>query len=395
MLPGFIGRVPVYDRALNLFAYELRPCSFPYQDEEQLGTFLKQIWKTLRLERLTGEKTGLIQLPVSLLRKLPTLPWPKEKLIIYLPQETLSFLTLDDLNRLVAQGYLIALSSEHYDPQLAKDLNFATIWALEASALEADTKPNAEDLHARGIKLLVRHVETKAQYDAAFKSGFDYFQGRYFECPRLIHGTHLPANRLAILHLIARLYDPQITIEEIESLIRQDITLSYKLLRLINAAFYGLPKKIDSLKRAVVFLGLNRIKHWATVILVNSIDYRPRELLITALIRARTCEAIALQLNRRDGEQCYIAGLFSLLDAIMDAPMEEILRHLNLVDEINQALLYRGGPLGPILQTTLSLEYGLCHKLPLAELNLETTLKDYLEAIDQAEKVRRQLQIES
>ncbi len=393
MIPGFIGRVPVYDRALNLFAYELRPCSFPCQDDAQLEAFLKRIWGTLRLDRLTGGQAGLIRLPAPLLRELPTLPWPREKLIVHLPQETLSRLTSEDLNQLVGRSYLIAISSERYDPQLAQDLEFATIWALEASAPLVEIKPHIENLHARGIKLLVRHVETRMQYDAAFEAGFDYFQGRYFECPRLIHGTHLPANRLAVLHLIARLHDPQITIEEIETLISQDMTLSYKLLRLINAAFYGLPKKVDSLRRAVVFLGLTRVKHWATVILVNSIDYKPRELLITALIRACTCEAIALQLKRSDAEQCYIAGLFSLLDAIMDAPMEEILRHVNLVDEINQALLYGSGPLGPVLQTTLSLEYGLCHKLALAELDLETTLRAYLAAIDQAEAVRRQLQM--
>ncbi|MCX8048991.1 MAG: HDOD domain-containing protein [Methylohalobius sp.] len=395
MMPGFIGRTPVYDRAFNLFAYELHPCSLPCQDEAQPERFFKQIWQTLRLERLTGGQPGLIRLPLALLPELPSLPWPKEKLIVYLPQETLTLLTSEQVNRLASQGWLIAISSDHYDSQLAKDLEFAYIWALRAGAPLAAIQTELAALQAKGVKLLVREVETRDQYEAAFAAGFDYFQGRYFEFPRLIHGTHLPANRLAMLHLIARLYDPKVTIEEIEDLIRQDMTLSYKLLRLINAAFYGLPKKVDSLRRAVIFLGLNRIKHWAMVVVVNAIDYKPQELLITALVRAQTCEAIANQLGRSDAEPCYIAGLFSLLDAIMDAPMEEILKHLNLIDEINQALLYGGGPIGQVLQTTLSLEHGLCHKLPLAGLNLEATLTAYLDAIDQAEAIRRQLQVQS
>ncbi|GAB6068147.1 HDOD domain-containing protein [Methylothermus subterraneus] len=394
MIPGFIGRVPVYDRALNLFAYELRPCSLPSQDEARLETFLAQIWQTLRLERLTGGKAGLIQLPVSLLRQLPNRPWSSTKLILYLPQEALSCLASQDLNHLAKQHYLIAIGSQSYDSALAQDLECAKIWALPADSAPA-IESHVHDLHARGIQLLARNIETRHQYDAACAAGFDYFQGRYFERPRLIHGTHLPANRLALLKLIARLYDPDATIEEIEAIIGQDMTLSYKLLRLINAAFYGLPKKVDSLRRAVVFLGLNRIKHWAAVILVNAIDYRPRELLITALVRALTCEAIAHQLGHSDVEPCYIAGLFSLLDAIMDAPMEEILRHINLLDEINQALLYGSGPLGPVLQTALSLEYGLCHKLPLTGLDLESLLKAYLDAVDQAEAVRHQLQMQA
>jgi EAL and modified HD-GYP domain-containing signal transduction protein len=392
MTLGFIGRAPVYDRSLNVFAYELLPCSFPSQNEKQLQAFLRQIWQTLRLERLTAEHRGLIQLPVSLLRDLPALSWPREKLILYLPQEALERLNSKDLHSLSAQNYLLAIGSRHFDPQLAQDLEFAKIWAFEAKDSLAEIKPHVDSLHSRGIKLLARQIENRAQYEAACEAGFDYFHGRYFQCPRLIHGTHLPANRLATLHLLARLYDPKVTLEEIESLISHEVTLSYKLLRLINAAFYGLPKKVDSLKRAVVFLGLNRIKHWAAVILVNAIDYQPRELLITALVRALTCQAIAKQLGRGDAEQCYLVGLFSLLDAIMDAPMEEILRHLNLIDEIHQALLYGTGPLGPILKTALSLEYGLCHKLPMEGLDLEALLKAYLEAIDQAEQVRHQLQ---
>ncbi len=392
MALGFIGRTPIYDRSLNVFAYELLPCSFPSQDEKQLKAFLKQIWQTLRLERLTAEHISLIRLPVSLLRELPALPWPHAKLILYLPREVLDSLSPKDLHHLSAQNYLLAIGSRYFDPQLAQDLEFAKIWALEARDSLAEIKPYVDSLHARGIKLLARQIETRAQHDAAWEAGFDYFHGRYFQYPRLIHGTHLPANRLATLHLLARLHDPKVTLEEIESLISQEVTLSYKLLRLINAAFYGLPKKVDSLKRAVVFLGLNRIKHWATVILVNAIDYRPRELLITALVRALTCQAIAKQLGRSDAEQCYLVGLFSLLDAIMDAPMAEILRHLNLVDEINQALLYGVGPLGPILKTTLSLEYGLCHQLPIEGLDLEAAFKVYLEAIEQAERIRHQLQ---
>ncbi|WP_022948327.1 EAL and HDOD domain-containing protein [Methylohalobius crimeensis] len=389
MIYRFIGRVPVYDRALNLFAYELRPCSIPSQEEATAET--RHIWETLRLESLTGGQTGLINMPAPWVKDLSSLPWPREKLILHLSQEALYQLSADDVNRLTAQGYLIAVGSERYDSKLAQDLQFAKFWALDVDTRLTEVKPELASLHARGVQLLARQINTKAQYETALEAGFDYFQGRYFEQPRLIHGTQLPANRIAILHLIARLQDPDVSIEEIEDLVSQDITLSYKLLRLINASFYGLPKRVDSLRRAVVFLGLTRIKHWATVILVNAIDYHPQELLITALVRARICEEIARQQGQANPEEYYIMGLFSLLDAIMDAPMQEILRHLNLADAINQALLYGSPPFGPILQTALSLEHGLCHKLPLTNLDLEATLHAYLEAIDWVEEIRPQI----
>ncbi len=392
MTQGFLSRVPVYDRALNLFAYELRPCSLPGDDEGQLENFLQEFWQNHRLEKLTGGRQGLIRLPLPLLRHLPELPGPQSRLILNLPQNAFFQLGPNELQRFHDQGYLLAISCERFDPQLIGQIKFVKLLAFEAEADLTEIVPHVRNIHVHGLQLLLRHIETRAQFDEAFDAGFDYFQGRYFECPRLIHGTHIPANRLAVLRLIARLGDPDITIEEAETLIRQDVTLSYKVLRLINSAFYSLPRKIDSISRAVVLLGLERIKHWAIVILVNAIDYKPRELLITALVRAHTCERIARLSQRDDAEQCYIAGLFSLLDAIMDAPMAEILRHLNLSDEINEALLYGAGPIGPVLQTVLCLEQGLCHKMPLRDLDLASTLDAYLEAIDTAEAVRRQLE---
>ncbi len=391
MIQGFLSRVPVYDRALNLFAYELRPCSLP-DGESQLETFLQEFWQSHRLEKLTGGRRGLIPLSPSLLGHLPQSSGPQDRLILNISQAAFSQISRDELQRLHDQGYLLAVNCDKFDQKLIEQAEFVKLLAFEARADVAEITPHIRHIHARGLQLLLRHVETRAQFDNAFDTGFDYFQGRYFECPRLIHGTHIPANRLAVLNLIARLEDPDITIEEAENLIRQDVTLSYKVLRLINSAFYCLPRKIDSISRAVVLLGLERIKHWAIVILVNAIDYKPRELLITALVRAHTCERIAELSHRSDAEQCYIAGLFSLLDAIMDAPMTEILQRLNLADEITEALLYGAGPIGPVLQTVLCLERGLCHKIPLRDLDLASTLEAYLEAIETAEAVRRQLE---
>ncbi len=392
MIQGFIGRSPVYNRELGLFAYQLLPCSLPEDETDTVRSFIQQMWEKMRLEQLTGGQTGLISLPDPLLETLPDLPLAKDKLIVNLSRHALTEITAERLKSLSNQGYLIAISTDDYDPTLMKTLDFASIWTLDAGESVAKIQPHIGGIHKKGFKLLVRQIETHDQYNAAFEAHFDYFQGRYFERPRLVHGTHMPANRLGIVQLIARLQDPDITLDEVEALVSRDISLSYKLLRLINAAFYGMPKKVDSIRRAVVFFGLNRIKHWATVLVVNAIDYKPRELMITALVRARTCEHIALQLGLHEVEQCYICGLFSLLDAIMDAPMQEILQHLSLTDDINEALLYGGGPIGPVLQSTLSLEQGICHRLPLPQLDLDDALQAYLDAIEWAERTRVQLQ---
>ena len=393
MIQGFIGRSPVYDRRLELFAYQLHPCS-PSQERgnEIMLQLLQQTWEKTRLAQLTGGKTGFISLPGTLLENLSDLSLPQDRLIVCASWQALNEPAINSIKALAGKGYLIAIDFEHYDPDWADQLDFIQICSVGSIDTVREIQPHIGPLHDRGLKLLFHHVESQDQYDTAFDAGFDYFQGHFFERPRLIHGTHIPANKMAILQLIARLQDPDITIDEVEKLISYDITLSYKILRLINAAFYGLPKKVDSIQRAVVFFGLNRIKQWATVIAFNAIDYKPKELMITALVRAKTCETIARQLGRSDHEQCYLSGLFSLLDAIMDAPMQQILQHLSLTDDINEALLYGGGPIGQVLQSSLNLEQGICHRLPLPQLDLANAMQAYLEAIEWAEKVRALLE---
>lgn len=392
MSESFIGRVPVYDRSLELFAYELRPCSMDFGDQGNRQALLKKTWEGIRLEQITGGKQGLLTLPVALLETVSELPWPKNQLILNLSAKDLEGISPELPGELARQGHILAIAGNHYNAQLAASLGFAKIWSLNAEEDFQGLIPFFPQIHQQGLNLLARNIETRQQYDELLEAGCDYFQGRFFERPRLIHGTQIPANRLATLQLIARIEDPEVSIEEIESLVSQDITLSYKLLRLINAAFFGLPSKVDSIRRAVVFLGLQRVKHWATVLLVNAIEYKPRELLITAVVRARTCEQLAKQLKRTDGEQCYIAGLFSVLDAIMDAPMEEILKHLKLIREIHDALLYGAGPIGEILHSAIALEHGLCNKIPYRDLDLQNVMTAYLDTIAWSEEVRKQLQ---
>jgi EAL and modified HD-GYP domain-containing signal transduction protein len=161
---------------------------------------------------------------------------------------------------------------------------------------------------------------------------------------------------------------------------------------LVNSAFFGVTKRVDSIRRAVTFLGLQRVKNWASVILVNSVDYRPRELLITAMVRARACELSAEQLKRPNTERYYIAGLFSLLDAIMDVPIGNILRHLNLDDSINEALLRGSGPIGEVLRAVIAFERAEPGEIHGCQLEPGVPARVYLESIRWATEARRILE---
>ena len=258
---------------------------------------------------------------------------------------------------------------------------------MDANGVYSDLTDHVSDLHEAGFRLLAKNIETSDQYILFKELGFDYFEGEYFERPKSIGGTVIPANRIAVLDLVAKLQDPDIRIEEVEEIVTQDVTLSYKLLRLINAAFFGVPQRVDSVRRAVVFFGLERLKNWASVILFNSIEYKPRELLVTALVRARTCELLAEHMRLEDPGSYFVAGMFSTLDAIMDAPMPQILDRLQLINEIRDALLEGSGPIGELLTSILAVESGTYFESTLKFLKEGIAMQAYMQAIAWASEV--------
>jgi EAL and modified HD-GYP domain-containing signal transduction protein len=319
--------------------------------------------------------------------------WPKEKVVLAVPAPAMADLAAQHaVSHLAEVGYTIALHNPSRDlKELRRDADFVSICALDADSASAFKFPAASGGSPRPL-LLVREVETEQQHDHFRRLGFHYFEGAFFERPKRIHGCEILADRLAVLQLIARLQDVHVEIDEVEDLVSRDLTLSYKLLRLLNAAYFGMPKRVDSIRRGVIFFGLQRIKNWATVILVNSVDFRPRELLTTALVRARTCELLAQDLGREPVEPYYVAGLFSLLDAIMDAPMAQILERLSLTEPITTALLKGTGAVGEVLRTVLLFERGAVAGAPcrnFSESHVPT--QAYLQAIRWASETTRRI----
>jgi EAL and modified HD-GYP domain-containing signal transduction protein len=184
--------------------------------------------------------------------------------------------------------------------------------------------------------------------------GFDLFQGYFFCKPERMEAASVAPNRLTMLQLVAALQTPKVEIRELERLVTRDIALSYRLLRYINSAFFGLRRQVDSISRALVLLGTDNVKRWATLSIFAGVDEKPRELIETALVRARFCELA----GEGNTDQLFTLGLFSVVDALMDAPMETVLTSIPFPDEMRDALIAHAGPKGELLQTALSFERG-------------------------------------
>lgn len=173
----------------------------------------------------------------------------------------------------------------------------------------------------------------------------------------MLKGHALKPSRITLLKILMMLEDPSCKVSVLEELITQDVTLSYKILRFVNSSFYGVRKRISSVKQAVVSLGLKTIRDWFIIISLTNIDDKPRELIFLILQRARIMQMLSSRFGL-SADTCFTTGLFSSLDAIMDQPMEVLLEALPLCNDISKALLLREGKLGDLLSLVIHYEKG-------------------------------------
>ena len=187
--------------------------------------------------------------------------------------------------------------------------------------------------------------------------GCDFFQGFFYQAPELLHERRIELRAGSILQVISALQNTDLQFDELEPLIAHDLPLSLRLLRYINSAFFGLRHEVTSVRQALVLLGIENVRQWATLTVMGSIEGKTPELTSTALIRARFCE-LAGSTSGLDGSALFTIGMFSLIDALLDVSLEEVTAELPFPNEMRVALLRHAGPMGRILDAATALEGG-------------------------------------
>ncbi|MGZ4187982.1 MAG: EAL and HDOD domain-containing protein, partial [Solirubrobacteraceae bacterium] len=216
---------------------------------------------------------------------------------------------------------------------------------------------HAARLKPHGVRLLAEKVETQEDYAFCAELGCELFQGYFFCRPELLRDREIVASRLSLLEVIAALQDPGVDFSQLERLISRDVSLSLRLLRYINSAFFGLRMEVSSIGQALALLGVQNLRRWATLSVFASIDDKPPELTVTALIRGRFCELAGEHLSTVQGE-LFTLGMFSVIDALMDSEIEEVLASIPFPGDMRQALIAHVGDKGVLLECLLALEAG-------------------------------------
>jgi EAL and modified HD-GYP domain-containing signal transduction protein len=176
----------------------------------------------------------------------------------------------------------------------------------------------------------------------------------------MFSGKRIPEYKINYLLFLQQINRPSIDFNELEKVVRREVSLSVKLLRYLNSAAMGLRSRVRSIKHAVVLLGERPLKKWASLVAVGSLgDDKPNELVRTCLVRARFCEMLGEVSGLRERQlDLFMVGLLSTVDALMDRPMEEVLQELQVAKDIERALLSMEPPLGTVYALALAYERG-------------------------------------
>lgn len=255
---------------------------------------------------------------------------------------------------------------EHFD-NVAIDLGS---WSLD------DAAALLPHLGYRGTLALATGVSTHEQREAARRVGFDWFCGPFFCTPNVLGGTPMSVGDLRTVVELCRLQQHgDATPEELTALVEQDLGLGVRLLKYMNSAYFGLTGRVRSITQAATMLGSRGLWRWALIAAAMG-DSSPisRELSLTGLTRARTCELVGLERDPSlDRDQLFTIGLLSTADAVFRMPMQRVVEELPLAEPVVAALLHRSGTSGEILQSVIAYEQGEFLAPSLRSLLLENS----------------------
>ncbi len=366
----YVARQPIFDLRGQAVAYELlyrrtgRSLAADGESRNQMSLdVIIQTFLEIGLQRITQGKIGFLNFSREmLLNGSFELLDPDAVVIELLEDVEADPQVVAACERLVRTGYRLALddfvSGAGHDPLLPL-AEIVKVDVLDRSF--DDIRRTVEPLRKGKLRLLAERVETAEVRDACQAMGFELFQGYFFSRPEVIEKQGVPVELTSLLQLMNRLQSEDTTDHELETAFRRDPALSYKLLRMVNAASQG-ARGVDSLLHAVQLLGRSTLHRWLALLLASSLAARSgmdAELVYAAVLRARLCELLASASGQTSSSgRLFLTGLFSRMDALLRAPMDEVLSKVDLTQEVKEALLYREGPYARWLTLSEAYERG-------------------------------------
>jgi c-di-GMP-related signal transduction protein len=345
----FVARQPILDRNKTIFAYELLFRSglenyfHSNQPDKASSSVMVDSFLLLGMQSLTGGEKAFINITQELLLKQYVTLLPREQAVV----ELLESVEPNDqviaaCKMLKQRGYLLALDDFVPRDKLEPLINLTDFIKVDfQTTSESLRRRLVQQYRPRGIKLLAEKVETPDQFQEALGMGYSFFQGYFFCRPEILFGKDIPAYKMNYLLLLREINREEPDLAKVEDILKRETSLTYKLLRYLNSAAFAFTCEIRSIRHALSLLGLREIRKWTSLVaLACMADDKPNELVVTSVLRAKFCENLAFQVGLADrSTELFLLGLLSMMDAILERPLPEILAELPISGEVKAALL--------------------------------------------------------
>ena len=362
----FVGKQPIYNQNLGVYGYELlfrsghqNAASFDIASADSAtSTTIINSFMEMGLDKLVGNRKAFLNLTEYFLTDDNAMPLMPENVVLEVLEDIeVNKNLIRGLTGLKKRGFTIALDDYIYNPAHKPMLPLASIIKIDIMQLdEKELIKHVKQLGKYKASLLAEKIETLDEFEFCQDLGFEFFQGYFLSKPRIVKGESLPTNKLSLLNLLAILQNPDSDTEELEEAISFDVAISYKILKLINSAFFNTQSKIESIRQAIVMLGRNQLRSWASMLALSNLEDRPSEMMHLAMTRAKMCELLAEKANQASQESYFTVGLFSALDILMERELVEVIKPLPLSEDVVDALLHKKGILGEALKCVLAYE---------------------------------------
>ena len=357
-----IARQPIYNEQMGVFGYELlfRPSpktTQPLNSASATAHVLTSALLSTGLEQIVYSRKAIINVTRAFIDVMLQVQLPPEKVMLDLPDNIrVDDGLMDTLRDLKEAGYELSIGG-FQSLRETRLLAIADNFRVDEEKLEVEQLDRLTKFLRRYKNLSLRalKIETLEEYDQYRTRGYDLFQGYFLGSPRIHRVRDLSVNKLAIMQLLATVHNLETPIEELEEKIVRDVSLSFKLMKLVNSPFFGVPKEVDSVKRAIVLLGRDEVRKMVSLLALSGVNDQPQGMVEIALMRAKICEL----LGKRTGlaaDGYFTVGMFSALDVLMEQPIKAIISKLPLSEEITAAILERDGMMGAALSCALAME---------------------------------------
>ena len=385
-----IARQPILDTSLKTFAYELffrTPGSrdaglSPANADLATARVMMSACVDGGADDIVGGKLAFINATSSILNSGTVELLPRDGVVLELdvaPEE------LDDAlraaERLFVAGYRLALDNYQWSPRNERLLDLAKFVKINLRHGVTRMRQQMGILAERELEVIGTRIETQDERNACVDAGIDYVQG-YFICRPLIASTReLPGPRLGLLRLLAEIWRSDVSLLDLERIVRQDVTLTYRLLRIANSSYFSRGSRIKSIRQAIALLGIDGARRWVSLLSMSKVEDKPFELLAIAMIRGKMCESLAREAYCVDRESFFLVGLLSVIDAMLDRSMESLLDLLQVSEPLFEGLVHRTGIMGAALRCVIAQEQGDWEHAVFDPLPRDVIQDAYLEAI--------------